>query len=776
MALISSSIPNLINGVSQQPPSLRLRSQAEEQINGLSSVVKGLLKRPPTKHIATISNVEIGDAFVHVINRGDGENYTLVVLPDQTIQVFDTNNGVQYPVVRNDNDYLNGADDISVDLTATTVADYTFILNRNTRSAMTTTLSESRPKEALVFIKTGEYKCDYTIKLNGSTVATYQTPPNTSTLTGSDGQSEVQTFQEAIRTNNIAEQLRTNFSASGFEIERIGSTLYIKRTDGADFEFSIEDSQGGQSMFGFKGSCQKLTELPKDTKIGFTIKVVGDVTKGQDDYWVQYNGEIWKEVVEPNTLIEMDANTLPHQLVRSQDATYETTENPLGIYFNFEAVEWAQKKVGTDNSNPPPSFIDQKINDIFFHRNRLGLLSGENVIFSQSGEFFDYFRATTLAMLDTAPIDIAVSNNKVSNLERAVPFNETLLLFSKQTQFALKATDILTPDSVQIDVTTQFECELQATPVGAGKNVYFSVNRGVYSGVREFYVSADTDTNDAADITGHVPEYIEGKIKHMAASSNEEIMLVTSEADPSLLYVYNWYWQGNNKVQQAWSKWKVDGAIRSIDFDESDILLVIEREGSTHLERINLSLDSEAVPLIGFDVHLDRRVKVTDVSEIPYGTPENVIAILNTGVVVDDVSTLGDYTFDWAFVGIPYEFRYTFSEQVVTENDGNGAQVAIASARLQIRNFNVSYTNTGYFRAEVTPKARSTYNYVFNGRTVGSPENQLDNYSIDSGYFKFPIMAKSDGVFVEITSTDFRPAEFQSVEWEAFYHLRSMRM
>ena len=44
MSLVSASIPNLINGVSQQPPSLRLKTQAEVQQNGLSTVVEGLRK------------------------------------------------------------------------------------------------------------------------------------------------------------------------------------------------------------------------------------------------------------------------------------------------------------------------------------------------------------------------------------------------------------------------------------------------------------------------------------------------------------------------------------------------------------------------------------------------------------------------------------------------------------------------------------------------------------------------------------------------------------
>ena len=51
MGLVSKSIPNFINGVSQQPPSLRLESQGEVQENGLSDVVDGLKKRPPSKFV-----------------------------------------------------------------------------------------------------------------------------------------------------------------------------------------------------------------------------------------------------------------------------------------------------------------------------------------------------------------------------------------------------------------------------------------------------------------------------------------------------------------------------------------------------------------------------------------------------------------------------------------------------------------------------------------------------------------------------------------------------
>ena len=59
MALIAEQISNLINGVSQQPPALRLASQAAIQENGLSTIAEGLKKRPPLEYVAKLNNKTI---------------------------------------------------------------------------------------------------------------------------------------------------------------------------------------------------------------------------------------------------------------------------------------------------------------------------------------------------------------------------------------------------------------------------------------------------------------------------------------------------------------------------------------------------------------------------------------------------------------------------------------------------------------------------------------------------------------------------------------------
>jgi hypothetical protein len=89
MPLISSSIPNLINGVSQQPAALRLASQAEQVVNCLPSPVEGLRKRPPSNHIAKLFNGTAGTGrpFTTIVDR-DGVIRYLILIQDNAIKVF----------------------------------------------------------------------------------------------------------------------------------------------------------------------------------------------------------------------------------------------------------------------------------------------------------------------------------------------------------------------------------------------------------------------------------------------------------------------------------------------------------------------------------------------------------------------------------------------------------------------------------------------------------------------------------------------------------------
>ena len=779
MALISQSIPNLINGVSQQPPSLRLATQAEVQENALSSVVTGLSKRPSSEHIAdlgTISNLD--KAFIHTIRRDENEFYSMVVDTAGAIRVFDKD-GVSKTVTNNAASYLTGLTDPSLELAAVSIADVTFIVNKNTVVAKGTTTSPTRNPEALVYVRQADYASTYRLKITkGGSTSTVEFATKSSTQ---DTTSATQNAERGASTDLIAQNLDTfsgtsvntsyyenitNASAvTGITITRYGSVLHVQSTDATNFQVEVGDSHGNEHLLVFKDETPDFKKLPVEGPNDFVIGVSGDNQKAQDDYYVKFSNGVWKETVEPNVLIDIDAATLPHKL----------SKLPSGD-FQFDQVSYADRKVGNDDTNPYPSFIGYTLADIFFHRNRLGLLADENVIFARAGEFtdFDFFRKSVLAIVDSDPIDVAVSSNKVSILKHAVPFNEALLLFSDLTQFKVTADPILTPETINVASTTEFEASLIAKPASAGKYVYFATKRGAWSGMWEYFVDTDTDVNDATETTAHVPEYLRGVVTNIQASSNEDMLIAQAADDPTAIYVYRYYWSGREKLQSSWSRWTFNGDVLGVSFNLSDIYVLIKRSNNLFLEKINLSVDDATVYTTGnFSIHLDRRVTLETggLTTVPY-TDAATVYVDQTGKLIQVGAVAAKLAnSEKVYAGVPFTFKYQFSEPVLKQDNK-----PITTGQLQLRNYAVVYNKTAFFTVTVTPLKRTPYVRTFTGRLVGSGANILSAAAIESGTYRFGVLGHAGSVDIVLESDNHLPCIFQSAEWEGFYVLRSRRM
>jgi hypothetical protein len=290
----------------------------------------------------------------------------------------------------------------------------------------------------------------------------------------------------------------------------------------------------------------------------------------------------------------------------------------------------------------------------------------------------------------------------------------------------------------------------------------------------EYYVDTDTDTNDATESTAHVPEYLNGDVTNIQASSNEDMLLVQTDNDPQALYVYRYYWSGREKLQSSWSRWVFDGDVIGCSFNRADITLLIKRDTNLYLERINLSVDDATNYTTGqFSIHLDRRVQLetAGLTTVPY-VDAATIYIDQTGNVINLADVAGKLADDEVvYAGIPYTFKYQFSEPVVKQ--GNQP---VTTGVLNLRNYAVVYNNTGFFEVDVTPSRRATYNRKFTGRIVSGAANILNRAAIDSGTYEFGILAKSDKVSIVLKSDSHLPCVFQSAEWEGFYVLRSRRM
>lgn len=873
MALFSSTIPNMINGVSQQPYILRLSSQCDELVNGYATVSEGLKKRPASVFVAKLFDKAIDDAFIHVVNRDENEQY-IVTISEGDIRIHDIK-GNPYKVNFPDGLGYLMTSNPSTAFRAVTIADFTFLVNTEIKVQKGTKQSNLRPNEALVNVKQGNYGKTYKLFINGNLLSTFTTPdgssashstqidtvyiakklvegvgqpaavyyniantqtPHVSSVDSSTGTPipsfdytditlvppyDVLSLQFLIGTTVVIPQkvdtdkyrityaettvpptITARYSVqpanpNGLQVIRYGSTLHVSAPD--DFAISVEDGYNGNAMLAIKGKAQRFSDLPNLAPSDFTIEVTGDPSSSFDNYYVKYvknnladSYGVWTETVKSGIDVEILASTLPHVLVRESDGS-----------FTFRTASWLERQVGDDDSSPFPSFVNNKVSDLFFYRNRLGILSDENVIFSEAGNFFNFFPTTVTAILDSDPIDVGVSHVKVSLLRHAVPFNEELLLFSAQTQFAVQSGDTLTPSSININQTTEFECSIKTRPVGAGRNVFFCVNKGKYTGVREYYVDGTTKTNDAAEVTGHVPRYIPSNVIKMAAASNEDMLALLSADDRSSLYVYRYYWSGDEKLQSSWVKWKFSDSDRllSFEFIETKMYVVVAREDGTYLEEMSIELGATDDDIdLPYRVMLDRKVSVqlgdtflfngryyTEVS-LPYklsandkyvtvGADENNLGLISDIQVVNDKQCItGRYPYMWVRAGRCYEFLYRFSPQSIKQNATGGGSESVIQGRLQLRRFSITYEDSGYFKAVVKPRGNKTFEYPFTGRILGDIDNRLGVAALSTGVFNFPVMARNTEVDIDIVNDSPLPVTLLSASWEGFYVSQTQRI
>ena len=209
--LVSSTIPNLIQGASLQPDASRDPSQGDEQINGMSSLTEGLRKREGTECIKKVATSAFNDVYMHQILRDSGEKY-LVVISKTSIKVFDLDgNEKTVNVATNAFNYLSTVSSSKTDIRAATIADYTFISNTKTSPALMTAEADKAPAtarptthEALVWVKAGNYGQQYICNIHGKQV-TVTTAVAPVIVSGSE------TIENRISTADIAERLMNAF-------------------------------------------------------------------------------------------------------------------------------------------------------------------------------------------------------------------------------------------------------------------------------------------------------------------------------------------------------------------------------------------------------------------------------------------------------------------------------------------------------------------------------------------------------------------------------------
>lgn len=782
MPLYTQSIKNLKGGISQQPDILRFSDQGEQQVNGWSSESDGLQKRPPTvwKKRLTSGSVDIpAISKFHLINRDEDEQY-YIVFTGKGIMVFDLE-GNQY-TVSGDTSYVTTPtprDDIRV----VTVADYTFIVNRRTKVLAGTEVanpSYDMKHRALINLRGGQYGRTLKVGINGGPKVEHQLP-NGSSATDDPPKVDAQYIGAQLRTLLVAAYPSYTFNLGSGYLEIVAPT----GTDITSVE--TEDGYANQLINAVLDTVQTISKLPLAAPDGYIIRIQGETNSSADEYFVRYDAsrKTWRETVEPGTLTGFNVDSMPHALVRQADGS-----------FKFQTLDWSKRGAGNEDTNPMPSFVGNKINDVFFYRNRLGFLSGENVIMSRSAGYFAFFPKSVATLSDDDPIDVAVSHPRISILKYAVPFAEQLLLWSDEVQFVMTSSGVLTAKSIQLDVGSEFAVSDNARPFTIGRSVFFAAPRGSFTSINRYFAVADvTDVKDADDITGHVLSYIPNGVFDIQGSSTENFITVTTSGSANKLFVYKFLFKDGVQLQASWSHWEFgDGEqVLASACIGSSMYLVKKHQYGVDLEK--LEFIKEAVDIEGepYRTHIDCKVRVdvpADAFDIDsYSTTFDVLSSYG-GVrppagdflIVDEhgrvvelpetdwsitkyVTVRGDWSGKRVYIGRAYKFTYAFSRFLIKHEDQNGT-ITEDSGRLQLRRAWVNYQRTGALVMRVVNQQREFLN-TLNGYKLGLQD--IGQVNIGDGQFRFPMNGDALHTRLILESDYPTPLSIIGCGWEASY-------
>jgi hypothetical protein len=389
---------------------------------------------------------------------------------------------------------------------------------------------------------------------------------------------------------------------------------------------------------------------------------------------VRYGEGVWEECAEPGITTTFDNTTMPLKLTRVLPGTFAINGGSSQTYangaFQFGYPDWGKRDVGDDITNGEPSFVGHRIQKMVFFRNRIALLSEENVILSRVNDFYNFWVKTAMAISNADPIDLQSSSTYPTRLFDAVENSGGLVIFSASEQFLLSsgAEALLTPETAKISYASSYAFNPDSNPVSLGTTIGFLNNTAREA---RFYEISDVSTRNEPTVVEQskiVAELFPQNLTNVTASTENQLLLFavdsTLHTATNEVWGYKFYEAGDQRAQSAWFRWTLPNNV-VFHCMMDDQYFVVLNTGSTYtFEKFDIKLSS-GTPMIGTPpdenrVHLDTK-KTFASSALTYDT-------------VNDVTTFT--------LGAGYYSNRTLTAYCITDSDAAGKSYDIPASAI----------------------------------------------------------------------------------------------
>ena len=574
---------------------------------------------------------------------------------------------------------------------------------------------------------------------------------------------------------------------SGVNGTIIGTGMYLSSASAFNVEVVEEDL-----MRCFQGTVNDVTRLPNQCKHGYIAKVSNSQRADEDDYFLKFEGQndkdgagSWVECAKPG--ISKTLTNMP--LVIQRTATTE---------FTVKQFTYEDRQVGDTLTNADPSFVGSRINKVLFFRNRLAMLSGENVILCRPGTVGkpDFFIESALTVAASDPIDIACSSTFPSELFDGIETTTGLLVFSTNQQFLLSSDDtVLNPDTAKLRSVSTFNYNKAIAPISLGTTVAYVDNSGKFSRFNEMANIRREGEPNIVEVSKIVPSLLPKDID-LLTNSRENSIVLLGKTNSDIVTGYKYFQVAEKRSQAAWFKWKLNNPL-IYHFIVNDQYFFLDSD--YYLQSINL-IRQETDPTttqnnVEYLLHLDNNVDLsggsfndstntTTFSGLGWlstvTTPNYDVAVVSptdgryelptVDTTANTLTLNGDWSSGTYKVGYVYDYEVELPTLYPTRTEGTNSRADINSS-LVIHRVKFHFGTLGSYKAVLKRVGKNNYE-------VDYESTPADAYIATSAPYitefikTVPVYERNTNLDIILRSTHPAPATLRGLSWEGDYSPR----
>jgi len=476
---------------------------------------------------------------------------------------------------------------------------------------------------------------------------------------------------------------------------------------------------------------------------------------------------------------------------------------PNGI-FRLSKPPWITRNVGDEETNPKPSFIGKKISKLLFFRNRLVMLSENNVVLSQTNDFYNFFSKSAQTVSPTDPIDIKSSSLYPTVLYDGIEVNSGLLLHSSNQQFMLTTdSDALTPTTAKVNYLASYNYNPDVVPFSLGMTNGFINSTG--QNARFFEISEvrregePTVTEQSKVVSKKLPI----GISEVTVSKENGLILFgsTKTGTATDVWGYRYFSNGERRIQSAWFRWELPGILKHHVILDDVYYAVLKHGPHYTLEAYDVKKQTDTTVIDTNTIHLDTHSEVAALATSTYNSTTNKtvfpkptgyyetskqLAVFNNNTGADlgryglvstnangDLEVEGNWTGAKLILGYVFEWLVELPKLYVANITGGEVRMDTRSS-LVIHRLKFSFGAVGVIKTTLKRRGRTDYTEEY--ESLEWDRVQANTVSIADEYVHtIPVYENTKHLTVQLKSSHATPATLYSLNWEGDYNPKYYR-